>query len=69
MQLCTVRRLDLLHVHIGRKANHYVEILLRECWSVILNYKQLNTMIFIKVKYVSSFQDRESHDADIPHIV
>ena len=29
MQLCTVRRLDLLHVHIGRKANHYYEILLR----------------------------------------
>ena len=55
MQLCTVRRLDLLHVHIGRKANHYCEILLRECWSVILNYKQLNTMIFIKVEYVSLF--------------
>ena len=54
MQLCTVRRLDLLHVHIGRKANHYYEILLKECRSVILNYKQLNTMIFIKVEYVSS---------------
>ena len=54
MQLCTVRRLDLLHVQIGRKANHYYEILLKECWSVILNYKQLNTMIFIKVEYVSS---------------
>ena len=50
MQLCTVRMVDLVQVHIGRKANHCYEILLRECWSVILNYKQLNTIIFIKVE-------------------
>ena len=50
MQLCTVRVVDLVHVHIGRKANHCYEILLMECWSVILNYKQLNTMI-LRVKF------------------
>ena len=57
MQLCTVRMVDLVHVHIGRNANHSYEILLRECWSVILHYKQLNTMTLIKMKYVSSLQD------------
>ena len=45
MQLCTVRMVELVHVHICRKANHYYEILLRECWYVSLNYKKLNTLI------------------------
>ena len=69
MQLCTVGMVDLVHVRIGRKANHCYEILLMECWSVNLNYKQLNTMIFIKVEYVSSLQDSLSDDAYTPHSV